>query len=71
MYPEYQRAHAWTTDPETFPVGTVPGSGRDIRDAFLAIETRLRTFSDVPLRASRIDAPLLTPATFERFQEEL
>jgi hypothetical protein len=55
-YLMHQARNRWVTDESTF------GENEDV---FLAIETRLREFADIPVRSSLIAPPLVNPATFE------
>ncbi len=55
-YLRHQAKNEWITDENTF------GAKKEI---FLAIETRLREFSDVPLRASPSAPPLINQETLE------
>ena len=55
-YLKHQAGHDWVTDQSTF------GENEGV---FLAIETRLREFANIPLRSSPNAPPLVNPAIFE------
>jgi len=69
-YLAHLRDHGRRSDATTFPGGTIRGSNRVFRDAFLAVETRLRTFETVPLEASRLAPPPVTDTTLARHRSD-